>query len=182
VRAYEPFDRVNSQAEKVARRSCLTRCTFVGLVDQVTAEKQLTAGAWKTSESCSYGACGENLSLVDSPVSDTSSEKSFVVGFLSRSRQLPTGCSAEHGSDGAPVIARFRRDGVHIELDKSEYIFVHLALSYVLDGVALVDHDFANILGMRREDAEAFRDSLVETERVAKAQGNHWSPRRPPDV
>lgn len=74
------------------------------------------------------------------------------------------------------MIARFRRDGVELDLDKSEYIFVYLTLSYVLDGVAIADHDFANILGMTREEAEAFRDGLVEAERIARVQGNHWSP------
>jgi hypothetical protein len=79
VQAYDPFDRVSSQAEKVGTaKSITTRYTFVGLADQVTAEEQLdTAGAWKTSKSYSYGAHGENLSLVDSPVNGTTSEKSF---------------------------------------------------------------------------------------------------------
>ncbi|MGN8244416.1 hypothetical protein ACTHAM_001319 [Cellulomonas soli] len=75
------------------------------------------------------------------------------------------------------MMANFRRDGVDIELDKNEYIFICLTLSYVLDGVSLADHDFANILGMGRKAAEAFRDALVEAERAAKAQGNHWSRR-----
>jgi len=78
------------------------------------------------------------------------------------------------------MIAHFRRDGVDLALDKSECGFLHLTLSYVLDGVALADHDFANILGMGREDAEAFRGSLVEAERVARSRGEHWNPRTPP--
>ena len=78
------------------------------------------------------------------------------------------------------MIARFRLDGVDVGLDKAEYAFLHLTLSYVLDGVALADHDFANILGMSREDAEAFRDSLAEAERIARAHGTHWNPGIPP--
>ena len=74
------------------------------------------------------------------------------------------------------MIARFRRDGVEFDLDKSEYVFVYLTLSYVLDGVALADHDFANILGMTRKEAEALRDGLVEAEGIARVHGNHWSP------
>ncbi|TDO48646.1 hypothetical protein EV643_107276 [Kribbella sp. VKM Ac-2527] len=77
------------------------------------------------------------------------------------------------------MIARFRRDGVELDLDMREYIFVYLTFSYVLDGVALADHDFANILGMTREDAEALRDNLMEAERLARVQGTHWSPSRP---
>jgi hypothetical protein len=83
----------------------------------------------------------------------------------------------EHKSiNGGPVMARFRSDGVELDLDKPEYIFVYLTLSYVLDGVALADHDFRNILGMTREDAEAFLDGLEEAERIARVQGNHWNP------
>ncbi len=43
---------------------------------------------------------------------------------------------------------------------------MHLTLSDVLDGVALADHDFVNILGMTRPDAEALRDKLVEAEHL----------------
>ena len=79
------------------------------------------------------------------------------------------------------MIAKFSRDGVDLGLDKSEYVFLDLTLSYVLDGVALADHDFANILGMSRKDAEALRDSLGGAERAARARGDHWNPGRPPE-
>ncbi|MEV6268469.1 RHS repeat-associated core domain-containing protein [Kribbella sp. NPDC051936] len=50
----------------------------MGLADQVTAEEEKdTAGTWKVSKSYAYGASGENLSLVDSPVNGTTSKKSF---------------------------------------------------------------------------------------------------------
>ncbi|RZU16298.1 RHS repeat-associated protein [Kribbella rubisoli] len=49
-----------------------------GLANQVAAEAEKdTSGTWKTSKSYAYGAGGENLSLVDSPVSGTTSKKSF---------------------------------------------------------------------------------------------------------
>ena len=79
------------------------------------------------------------------------------------------------------MIAKFSRDGVDLGLDESEYSFLYLTLSYVLHGVALADHDFANILGMSRKDAEALMDCLVEAERVARARGDHWNPGRPPE-
>jgi RHS repeat-associated protein len=77
--SYDPFDRVSTQSEKVgAAQSIGTRYTFVGLADQVTLEEQKdTSGAYKVSKSYSYGANGENLSLVDSPVNGTTSKKSF---------------------------------------------------------------------------------------------------------
>ena len=76
---YDPFDRVTSQSEKVGTAaSVTTRYTFVGLANQVAIEEEKdTSGAWKTSKSYSYGANGENLSLVDSPVNGTTSKKSF---------------------------------------------------------------------------------------------------------
>jgi RHS repeat-associated protein len=76
---YDAFDRVTNQSEKVgAAASVSTRYTFVGLASQVAAEEEKdTAGAWKVSKSYAYGAKGENLSLVDSPVNGTTSKKSF---------------------------------------------------------------------------------------------------------
>ncbi|MFD7156160.1 RHS repeat-associated core domain-containing protein [Kribbella sp. NPDC059898] len=67
------------ESEKVGTaQSITTRYTFVGLANQVTAEEEEdTAGTWKTSKSYSYGAGGDNLSLVDSPVNGTTSKKSF---------------------------------------------------------------------------------------------------------
>ncbi|MBT2499562.1 hypothetical protein J7E25_10675 [Agromyces sp. ISL-38] len=103
-----------------------------------------------------------------------------VPGSFLSARQLRLNSRKEHETiGGGPVIARFRRDGVELDLDKSEYIFVYLTLSYVMDGVALADHDFRNILGMTREDAEAFRNGLVGAERVARRQGEHWNPNVP---
>ncbi|TDO52988.1 RHS repeat-associated protein [Kribbella sp. VKM Ac-2571] len=76
---YDAFDRVTNQSEKVGTaQSISTRYTFVGLANQVAAEEEKdTAGAWKVSKSYAYGAKGENLSLVDSPVNSTTSKKSF---------------------------------------------------------------------------------------------------------
>jgi RHS repeat-associated protein len=77
--SYDPFDRVTSQSEKIGTAAAVTtRYTFVGLANQVAVEQeQDTAGAWKTSKSYAYGANGENLSLVDSPVNGTTSKKAF---------------------------------------------------------------------------------------------------------
>ncbi len=76
---YDPFDRVTTQHEKVGTaNSVSTRYTFVGLADQVaTEEEKDTAGTWKVSKSFAYGANGENLSLVDTPVNTTTSKKSY---------------------------------------------------------------------------------------------------------
>lgn len=77
------------------------------------------------------------------------------------------------------MIAKFSPNGADVGLDKREYAFLHLTLSYVLDGIKLSDHDFVNILGMSRDKAEAFRDSLVAAESSARARGNHWNPSKP---
>ncbi|MFI6675253.1 DNRLRE domain-containing protein [Kribbella sp. NPDC050470] len=77
---YDPFDRVSSQSEKIgAAQSITTRYTFVGLADQIAIEEErdTTSGAWEVSKAYAYGANGENLSLVDSPVNGTTSKKSF---------------------------------------------------------------------------------------------------------
>ncbi|MFD7156158.1 DNRLRE domain-containing protein [Kribbella sp. NPDC059898] len=76
---YDPFDRVVNQSEKVGTAASIsTRYTFVGLANQVTAEEELdSTSTWKTSKSYSYGASGENLSLVDSPINGTTSKKSY---------------------------------------------------------------------------------------------------------
>ncbi len=79
------------------------------------------------------------------------------------------------------MIARFGPHGVELTLGKLEFDFLALTLSYVLDGIVLEDHDFAHILGMTREEAEAMRDSLMETERAARARGEYWNPLRPPE-
>lgn len=76
---YDPFDRVTFQSEKVGTaQSISTRYTFVGLADQVAIEEQKdTTGAYKVSKSYAYGAAGENLSLVDTPVNTSTTKKSY---------------------------------------------------------------------------------------------------------
>jgi RHS repeat-associated protein len=76
---FDPFDRVTFQAEKVGtQNSVSTRYTFVGLADQVAIEEQKdTTGAFKVSKSYAYGADGETLSLVDTPVNTTTTKKSY---------------------------------------------------------------------------------------------------------
>ena len=64
-------------------------------------------------------------------------------------------------------------------LDKREYIFLALTLSYVLDGISIEDHDFTNILGLTRAEAEAWRDELMAAEHAARDRGEHWNPRLP---
>jgi hypothetical protein len=76
-------------------------------------------------------------------------------------------------------MAKFRRDGVELDLTRSEYIFVHLTLSHVLHGIGMKDHDFANILGMPRPEAEALLARIDQAEDAAKAKGEHWNPARP---
>lgn len=73
-------------------------------------------------------------------------------------------------------MARFDRDGVELDLTKSEYIFVYLSLSYVLHGAHMEDHDFVNILGMSRDDAELLMTRIGEAEDQARARGEHWNP------
>lgn len=72
-------------------------------------------------------------------------------------------------------MARFRSDGVEFDLTKDEYIFVYSALSYALHGVRMEDHDFRNILGMSREDAERLMEQIGAAEDDARARGDHWS-------
>lgn len=75
-------------------------------------------------------------------------------------------------------MARFRSDGVELDLTKDEYIFVYLSLSYALHGARMEDHDFRNILGMSREDAERLMGQIGAAEDEARAKGDHWSPPR----
>jgi RHS repeat-associated protein len=79
LHTFDPFDRVTSQAEKVGTaQSITTRYTFVGLADQIAIEERKdTSGAFKVTKSYAYGAAGENLSLVDTPINTTTSKKSF---------------------------------------------------------------------------------------------------------
>jgi len=68
-----------------------------------------------------------------------------------------------------------------LTLDKREFIFLAMTLSYVLDGISIEDHDFVNILGMTREMAEAMLDDLKAAEGAARARGEHWNPSRAPE-
>jgi len=53
-------------------------------------------------------------------------------------------------------------------------VFIYHALSYVLHGGGLPDHDFQNVLSMARPRAEQILDYLVGVERTARETGNHW--------
>ncbi|MEV0794771.1 DNRLRE domain-containing protein [Kribbella sp. NPDC050459] len=76
---YDPFDRTSSQSEKVGTaQSISTRYTFIGLDDQVAAEEQKdSTGTYEVSKAYAYGASGENLSLVDTPVNASTTKKVF---------------------------------------------------------------------------------------------------------
>lgn len=73
--------------------------------------------------------------------------------------------------------ADFTHDGVTLSLSKEEWWFVTSAMSYVLHGDRLADHDFRNILMMDSADAERLHEDLGEAERWAQASGHHWNPR-----
>ena len=73
------------------------------------------------------------------------------------------------------MIARFGREGVDLALDTREYVFIALGLSYLLDGISIADHDFQNILGMNRADAEKLRDAMGADEATARTSGTHWN-------
>lgn len=75
-------------------------------------------------------------------------------------------------------MARFRSDGVQLDLTKDEYVFIYLSLSHALYGIGMEDHDFRNILGMSRDDAERLMGQIVAAEGDARARGDHWSPPR----
>jgi hypothetical protein len=70
--------------------------------------------------------------------------------------------------------AEFSPDGVVLHLEPAEYGFVHLLLSYVLHGLRLPDHDFSNILGISRVDAETMLERMAALESVARDDGSHW--------
>lgn len=73
--------------------------------------------------------------------------------------------------------ADFTHDGVTLRLSKEEWWFVTSAMSYVLHGNRLADHDFRNILMMDSADAERLHEDLGEAERRAQTSGHHWNPR-----
>lgn len=64
--------------------------------------------------------------------------------------------------------------GARLDLPPSEYGFLYLALSHVLHGQRMTDHDFRNILGLEREAAEALLTELQAAEDEAKRRGDHW--------
>lgn len=70
---------------------------------------------------------------------------------------------------------RFGPEGAQLDLAPREYVFVYLALSYVLHGARLADHDFANILGMPRDAAEEMYSQIKVLEAEARARGDHWN-------
>jgi hypothetical protein len=63
VSGLSPLTPLRLFSEKVgAAASVSIRSAFGGLANQVAAEEEKdTAGTWKTSKSCAYGAFGENL-------------------------------------------------------------------------------------------------------------------------
>jgi hypothetical protein len=73
--------------------------------------------------------------------------------------------------------ANFTSDGVTLHLSQEEWCFVTSAMSYVLHGNRMADHDFRNILMMDSADAERLHEYLGEAERRAQASGHHWNPR-----
>jgi RHS repeat-associated protein len=77
--SFDPFDRTTSESKKVGTaQSVTTLYTFVGLADQVAIEQQKdSTGVYKVTKSYSYGAGGENLSLVDTPVNTGTTKKSY---------------------------------------------------------------------------------------------------------
>jgi hypothetical protein len=73
--------------------------------------------------------------------------------------------------------AEFSEEGVTLALSKEEWWFVTSAMSYVLHGHRLPDHDFRNVLMIDSAEAERLHDELSDAERLARASGHHWSPR-----
>jgi hypothetical protein len=90
--------------------------------------------------------------------------------------QLYEGSQGRDGEGGAKMTAEFSSEGARLELTRKEYIFVYLSMSYVLHGAHFEDHDFMNILGMSREDAELLMESIAGAEKVARQHGEHWNP------
>jgi len=74
--------------------------------------------------------------------------------------------------------AEFSVDGVTLRLSKEEWWFVTSAMSYLLHGQRLADHDFRNILMIDSGHAERLHDQLSALEHEARASGDHWAPRR----
>lgn len=69
---------------------------------------------------------------------------------------------------------RVTAQGVRLDLPPSEYGFLYLALSHVLPGQRMADHDFRNILGLEGEAAEALLNEMQAAEDEAKQRGDHW--------
>lgn len=70
--------------------------------------------------------------------------------------------------------AQFNTNGAILDLGIREYEFIFMALSHLLHGIRISDHDFRNILMMERKEAEALLDQLGRGERLARAEGSHW--------
>lgn len=68
--AYDAFDRTVAETRTLrAGAPKTTRYVYLGLSEQVaTEEQQNAAGAWSISKSYVYGAGGEKIAMVDSPV------------------------------------------------------------------------------------------------------------------
>jgi len=73
--------------------------------------------------------------------------------------------------------ADFDTEGVTLHLSKEEWWFVTSAMSHVLYGDRLPDHDFQNILMSDPVEAERLQAQLSDAEVAARAAGNHWAPR-----
>ena len=72
------------------------------------------------------------------------------------------------------MIAKFDTTGAFLEMKPLEYGFLYNTLSYVLNGIRIADHDFRNILGMSREDAENLFDIIKAEEDAARSRHEHW--------
>lgn len=76
---FDPLDRTTSQTVKVTTQPTIsTRFNYLGLTDDVAVEEQTnTAGAFEVAKVYSYGPGGEKLSLIDTPVNETTTKKSY---------------------------------------------------------------------------------------------------------
>lgn len=72
--------------------------------------------------------------------------------------------------------AVFSDQGVTLTLSKEEWWFVNSAMSYVLHGRRLPDHDFRNVLMADPGQAERLFEQLSDAEAHARSVGSHWNP------
>ena len=77
--SFDPFDRTISQTVRVTTQAPVnTRFTYLGLDGQLAVEEQTnTGGAYEVAKVFTYGAGGEKLGLVDTPVNGTTTKKSY---------------------------------------------------------------------------------------------------------